>query len=461
MGLTGTDSIGFYAEGGDMRRLAWVSGLISVVAGGWGVAAQEQPSAAAIAGPPLEAWMLPSVRTDLQFGLSDPAYLAVFEIFPGRGVEMLYPESFDAGMHAAGEFYVHPTYLVDGDEEREIAFTGHPYTGFPPCYLLVASRSPLHVSQYTTHALALSEALHQQIPSIGHPLAVLGAVLKRDLPADSANWATDMYCEPGEQLAGLELADVARPLSFLNPGETYFGGSEYNSFELGSLGWQDPEIYRVSHPDVRQCYSGTSPGSATEAAVPLTVCGVQARAPDEVFDCDRSSGSDIAGCGSAVLPRREPQPSAETASGGRLIVPGQRVRIGAEAFPVSRRAASVSADNGSPGPSRGSGNDDASSSSSTATAGRGGSSGGTSNGSRDNSEHSGNSGAASTSAAASASSNAGTSNEPSSAGASNSGGGYGGGSSSSGAGGVGGGTGGGGNGGNAGASGGGRPGGRP
>jgi hypothetical protein len=63
--------------------------------GGWRVTAQEQPSTAAGAGPPpLQAWMFPSIRSDLQFALSDSAYVAMFEISPGPGVELPGAEVF-------------------------------------------------------------------------------------------------------------------------------------------------------------------------------------------------------------------------------------------------------------------------------------------------------------------------------------------------------------------------------
>ena len=107
--------------------------------------------------PPVEARLLPPFQGLVVFDVNQPAYVAVFDVRPYIGLEMIYPGPNDPGRATGGVQAVPIYYLPQASEERQAQAT--PLVGGGQDYLfLVASRTPLHLDEFAVHPIALSES---------------------------------------------------------------------------------------------------------------------------------------------------------------------------------------------------------------------------------------------------------------------------------------------------------------
>lgn len=107
--------------------------------------------------PDVEARILPPFQGLVVFDVNQPAYVAVFDVRPYIGIEMIYPGPNDPGRATGGVQAVPIYHLVQATEERQAQAT--PFVGGGEDYLfLVASRTPLHLDEFAVHPIALSDA---------------------------------------------------------------------------------------------------------------------------------------------------------------------------------------------------------------------------------------------------------------------------------------------------------------
>jgi hypothetical protein len=115
-----------------------------------------RPSAA---GPrdsgPLAARLLPPDHRTLNFILSEPAYVTIFEIVPGRGVSVVYPAPFDVGASRALGAGSHAVFAVPYNVGRWF-YSDTPVAPSSPTFLyMIASREPLRIDEVLRNPAAL------------------------------------------------------------------------------------------------------------------------------------------------------------------------------------------------------------------------------------------------------------------------------------------------------------------
>jgi hypothetical protein len=141
--------------------------------------------------PPVAARILPPFQGQVVFDINQPTYVAVFDVRPYIGVEMIYPGPNDPGQATGGVQAVPVYYLAQADEERRAQAT--PFVGNGEAYLfLVASRTPLDLGEFAVHPIALSEAagvaLHG-LPPFDEIDSLMCNVVK---PRYDADWDADV-----------------------------------------------------------------------------------------------------------------------------------------------------------------------------------------------------------------------------------------------------------------------------
>jgi hypothetical protein len=104
------------------------------------------PIRAEVPGTPPGARLLAGTALDLvSFELDEPAYVAIFAIWPGRA-ELLYPQRHGEGVaHSAGGHRALTSAMRVGEQVRMRTGGAFLPTTQPVTYLMVASRSPLAV----------------------------------------------------------------------------------------------------------------------------------------------------------------------------------------------------------------------------------------------------------------------------------------------------------------------------
>lgn len=106
---------------------------------------------------PVAARILPPFQGHIVFDVNQPTYVAVFDVRPFIGIEMIYPGPDDEGRAIGGVQVVSPYYLVQANEERRAQAT--PFVGGGEDYLyLLASRVPLHLEAFANHPILLSDS---------------------------------------------------------------------------------------------------------------------------------------------------------------------------------------------------------------------------------------------------------------------------------------------------------------
>ncbi len=180
-----------------MRALTWVSaGMLSLASGTWLFAQDSAKAEAHDHGPPLSIHLLPSDGSYLQYELSDPAYVAAFEVYSGGGAELLYPYASSDYAEVVGMHVHELSYLTDEVEERQALLASYPLQASWACVYVVASRQPLRLDGFATHPLALAASLGYHSVSMTNPEAGLAPILDSERPANPGDWATDELCGP-------------------------------------------------------------------------------------------------------------------------------------------------------------------------------------------------------------------------------------------------------------------------
>jgi hypothetical protein len=131
------------------------------------------------------------------FEVNQPAHVAVFEIVPGRGVSLMYPQYASQTNFVRAGFYTTPHGLNSGRLQYQ---TANPWERYPDprYYLLVASRYPLALGQMLSSAGAVRSALGWQRftdRNVYSTMELLSRAIvpayDSDLQADS--WTSDVY----------------------------------------------------------------------------------------------------------------------------------------------------------------------------------------------------------------------------------------------------------------------------
>ena len=157
---------------------------------------------------PLEARIWPSAMGGGDFvslRLSKPAYVAVFQIIPGGGTQLLYPRYGQSRQLAAGNQFAHILGRGTGSAYRAASLTsrhmsrygyglGVPHWTQPIHFFLVASEEPLNLDAVQSSADGGFGLLSTFRFSSFSSNAVMEALLSHILPASmDANWVTDVY----------------------------------------------------------------------------------------------------------------------------------------------------------------------------------------------------------------------------------------------------------------------------
>jgi len=163
------------------------------------------PREAAAPAPPLDVTLLPALAAhtvvpSLTFTLNRPAYVAAFEITPGRGVRLLYPYAPQADVRPAGMSLVTETPEFYDDYLRSpltVPFGGATYT------YIVASDQPLTLGTFTQPAGLLDYFGDDRFASY-RASSYIDAVTTAVIPADAADgsWSSDLVVNWSNAPAG-------------------------------------------------------------------------------------------------------------------------------------------------------------------------------------------------------------------------------------------------------------------
>ncbi|MBA3579248.1 MAG: hypothetical protein H0W42_04610 [Gemmatimonadaceae bacterium] len=145
---------------------------------------------------PLAVRLLPPENGMLRFLTSEPAYVAVFEVAPDRGISMLYPRSGDPRVAAAG---VNTTFFSSHVEGRWYYADAQYYStastfGKPKYLYIIASRSPLRIADIQLSPASLRSAMGWRsflAMDISGTLDDLERIVVGSL--DDEEWSSDLY----------------------------------------------------------------------------------------------------------------------------------------------------------------------------------------------------------------------------------------------------------------------------
>lgn len=156
------------------------------------------PREAAAPPPPLDVTLLPALAANtvvpsLTFALNRPAYVAAFEVIPGRGVRLLYPFAPESGPRPAGVSLVTETPAFYDDYLRSPL--GAPYGGEMYIYL-VASDAPLTLGTFTRPA-GLRNYFGENRFASYRASTFIDAVTTAVVPADApdGSWSSDIVVD--------------------------------------------------------------------------------------------------------------------------------------------------------------------------------------------------------------------------------------------------------------------------
>lgn len=135
------------------------SGLAMAVVLAVGACSTPPRTAATHVMPPVAARILPMFQGNIVFDVNQPSYVAVFDVRPFIGVEMIYPGPNDDGRAVGGVQAVGVYYLTQADDERRAMLTP-PVGGGEEYLYLVASRTPLNLGDFAVHPIALNDYSH-------------------------------------------------------------------------------------------------------------------------------------------------------------------------------------------------------------------------------------------------------------------------------------------------------------
>jgi hypothetical protein len=150
-----------------------------------------------VTAPPVAARILPPFQGQVVFDVNQPAYVAVFDVRPFIGIEMIYPGPNDPGRAIGGVQAAPIYYLTQATEERQAQAT--PFVGGGEEYLyLVASRTPLDLGEFADHPIALSEAAHVALKGLPPGSQIDSLMLRVVKPLYDVDWDSDvLILSPG------------------------------------------------------------------------------------------------------------------------------------------------------------------------------------------------------------------------------------------------------------------------
>ncbi len=134
----------------------------------------------------------PQAAEPLRFLLSEPAYVAAFMVYPGAGVQLIYPE-IGKEQQLYGGFNAEPLITLGFDADAVNAVLGP--RGMGPSYLyVVASRRPLDIGRYVHRPLMLNVAIGNVQAHSFYPDVAIDALLEHVVSlGDETSWDTDVY----------------------------------------------------------------------------------------------------------------------------------------------------------------------------------------------------------------------------------------------------------------------------
>lgn len=133
---------------------------------------------------------------NLAVRLNRPAYVAVFEILPGRGVGLVYPTAGQADGFMSGGFI--PLWRPSNFYQASYLPDAFGYTAQAPRYLLlIASDEPLRVERFARSPMALRSTLGFQRFASWNPYSLMDDLAEAVLPAmvDDNSWTSDVYVQ--------------------------------------------------------------------------------------------------------------------------------------------------------------------------------------------------------------------------------------------------------------------------
>lgn len=151
--------------------------------------------AAATSATPLRVFLLPpSLETNapIRFVLNQPAYVAVFDVYPGSGVRLLYPEGTREEVQYAG---LHQPSLITARVDADVlrAIFG-PDQGGPHYLYIVASREPLGIGEYVHRPLRLVRSVGMRDYFSLDAYNVMDGLLSRVVSVGAPrDWDADVY----------------------------------------------------------------------------------------------------------------------------------------------------------------------------------------------------------------------------------------------------------------------------
>ena len=185
------------SPGGSMRALTWVSaGMLSLASGTWLFAQDSAKAEAHDHGPPSSIHLLPSDGSYLQYELSDPAYVAAFEVYSGGGAELLYPYASSDYAEVVGMHVHELSYLTDEVEERQALLASYPLQASWACVYVVASRQPLRLEWICDPSARAGRFARLSSVSMTNPEAGLAPILDSERPANPGDWAIGRTMRP-------------------------------------------------------------------------------------------------------------------------------------------------------------------------------------------------------------------------------------------------------------------------
>lgn len=181
-----------------MRRLlpVLVAAVVTSVAG---CATVSQPVSLGLVDDtePIDAVINDVSWRGVRFYVNQPAHVAVFEIVPGRGVSLLFPQYASQTNFVRGGFYTSPRGLQSG---RLFYQSVSPFDRYPEprYYFLIASRYPLALGQMLSSAGAVRSVLGWQRftgrDAYGTMELLSRAIVPAyDAEAQSDSWISDVY----------------------------------------------------------------------------------------------------------------------------------------------------------------------------------------------------------------------------------------------------------------------------
>jgi len=196
---------------------SWLAVTAAVALAACAPSASPRLTSAPDPGTPLEARLFPPYYGQVALQLSKPAYVALFEVIPGRGVSLLYPQA-GGGFQQTRELWVPLRYSAQrwlytdaspygagygSGIYRRSAYDGYGRRadgsqGAPRYLFLVASEEPLAVDQFQGDAASLRNYLGVAQYAAYEPYDVMERLAYAMLPfAPEDSWVTDVYVDWG------------------------------------------------------------------------------------------------------------------------------------------------------------------------------------------------------------------------------------------------------------------------